>query len=291
MGSQRETPTAHHQRFSAPSVSARGDAALAALVALPLCVLALPLCALSFAGCGNYDPAPRPGAGGTPGETTSAAPLNGAAINGTSGSSGQAALGGSGTSPVPVEASCSGVTACGGDLAGTWVAAGSCLPVSGQVNMAGFGLSCTAAPVTGTLEVSGAWTANLDGTFKDTTTTSGESEIQLPPECLNISGTTTTCDRLDGALQALGYATVTCADAASGGCTCTGTVQQTGGMGFVVLGAPAAGSYTTANNVITTAGRNPRDYSYCVSGNRLTVTPQGVSNTGSLTGTIVFEKQ
>jgi hypothetical protein len=215
-------------------------------------------------------------------------------MNGTSGSSGQAAqsaAGGSGTSPVPVEASCSGVTACGGDVAGTWVAAGSCLPVSGQANMAGFGLGCTAAPVTGALEVSGTWTANPDGTFTDTTTTSGDSEIQLPPDCLNVSGTTTTCDRLDGALQALGYASVTCANAAIGGCSCTGSVEQMAGMAFVVLGAPARGSYTTANNVLTTAGRNPRDYSYCVSGNRLTLTPQGVSNIGSLTGTIVFEKQ
>jgi len=289
MSRQKTPPAARSGRPIALGVKPLGDGRFAALLALPRCALALPLCALSITGCGDYDPAPRT-AGGTTSETTSPAPLNGqAAMTGSSGSS--SSPGSTSSSPVPVEASCSSVTACGGDLAGTWVAAGSCLPVSGQANMAGFGLGCTAAPVTGTLEVSGAWTAKLDGTFTDTTTTSGDSEIQLPPDCLNVSGTVTTCDRLDGALQALGYASVTCADAASGGCTCTGTVQQTGGMGFVVLGAPAGGSYTTANNVITTAGRNPRDYSYCVSGNRLTVTPQGVSNIGSLTGTIVFEKQ
>jgi len=264
------------------------------------------LWALPLTSCGDYDPAPR-AAAGSGGPTLSTGMLNtagqtamgGAAGSTLGGAAGNAAAtgmggasGGSGALVVtPVEADCEAVEPCGGDVIGTWVVAGACLPVSGMANMAGFGLGCTEAPVTGALEVTGTWSANSDGTFTDETTTAGDSQLELSPSCLNVSGTTTTCDRLDGALQALGYASVTCADAASGGCTCTGTVQQTGGMGFVVLGAPAGGSYTTANNVITTAGRNPRDYSYCVSGNRLTVTPQGVSNTGSLTGTIVFEKQ
>jgi hypothetical protein len=160
-----------------------------------------------------------------------------------------------------------------------------------MANMSGFGLGCTAAPVTGALRVSGTWTANADGSYTDGTSTTGDSEIELPPDCLNVSGTTTTCDRLDGALQALGYSTVACADSANGGCTCTAAIQQTGGMAFVVLGAPASGMYTSANQVVTTAGRNPREYSYCSTGNTLTLTPQGMSNIGSLTGTIVFQKQ
>ena len=121
-------------------------------------------------------------------------------------------------------------------------------------------------------------------------TTTGAAEIELPPECLTLSGTTTTCDRLDGALQALGYSSVTCVDSASGGCTCTATVQQTGGMAFVVVGALAGGSYTTANNVLAIPGRSPKEYSYCVSGNTMTLTPQGMNMTGTLTGTIVLQK-
>lgn len=253
------------------------------------------LLAASLASCGDYDPEPA-AAGGSVGIATSGGrldpPVQGTMSGGAGGSAQLGAGGGaSGGGVTSVEASCSGVMPCGGDVVGTWGAAGSCLPVSGVANMSGFGLGCTAAPVTGTLRVAGTWTANGDGTFMDGTTTSGDSEIQLPAECLNVSGTTTTCDRLDGALQALGYASVTCADAAGGGCTCTATVQQTGGMAFVVFGAPASGMYTTSNSVLATAGRNPREYSYCVEGNRLTLTPQGPSNVGTLTGTIVLQKQ
>lgn len=218
-----------------------------------------------------------------------------AATAGSAGSSGQAggSLPGTGgaTAVTPVQASCTAVTPCGGDVVGTWVAAGSCLPVSGEANMSGFGLGCTAAPVMGRLEVSGTLTANADGSFADTTTTSGESQIELPASCLNVSGTVTSCDRLDGALQALGYSTVTCADAAGGGCTCAATVQQTGGMGFITLGPAAAGTYTVATDVFAVQGRNPREYAYCVSGSTLTMTPRGMSTTGALTGTIVFQKQ
>lgn len=256
-------------------------------------------CAAWLASCGDYDPEPSTAAGGSTGVNTATGQLDTPARAGSTGSGGSTASGstasgsgGTGSASVAsVEAACTGVMPCGGDVVGTWIAAGSCLPVSGVANMSGFGLGCTAAPVTGTLRVTGTWTANADGTFTDGTTTAGDSQIQLPPECLNVSGTTTTCDRLDGALQALGYASVTCADAASGGCTCTATVRQTGGMAFVVLGAPASGMYTAANEVVAIAGRNPREYSYCVAGSTLTLTPQGMSSAGTLSGTIVFQKQ
>lgn len=262
-----------------------------------------PLLVVSFPGCGDYDPETRASTGGSSTTTGGLNPDNSMATGGAGGSAPSAGTGGSsegvsaagssvgGASSARVEASCDSVTPCGGDLVGTWVAAGSCLPVSGEANMAGFGLGCTAAPITGALEVTGTWSANVDGTFTDQTTTSGNSEIQLPPECLNVSGTTTTCDRLDGALQALGYAAVTCADAASGGCTCAASVQQMGGMAFVAVGAPTRGAYTTANNVLAITGRTPREYAYCVSGGTLSMTPQGMNITGALMGTIVLQKQ
>jgi hypothetical protein len=161
-----------------------------------------------------------------------------------------------------------------------------------MADMSGFGLGCTAAPVTGALEVSGTWTANADETFTDATTTTGDSRLDLPPECLNISGTVTRCDRLGGALQALGYASVTCVDAASGGgCTCAATVDQTGGLAMLAFGAASSGTYTTANNVLTASGgTNTNNYAYCVSGNQMVVTPQATGTTGTLTGTIAFVK-
>jgi hypothetical protein len=218
------------------------------------------LCALPLTGCGDYDP---PGRGGGPFEVT------------------------------PVEASCEAVAACGGDVVGTWTVAGSCLPISGMADMAGFGLGCTAAPVTGRLDVSGTWTANMDGTFTDETTTSGDAQLDLPPECLMVSGFVTTCDRVGDALEALGYASVVCTNAASGGgCSCEATAAQTGGLAMLAFGPAASGTYTTANNVVTTSDANAtmNDYAYCVSGNTMVMTPTTTNKIGALTGTIAFEK-
>jgi hypothetical protein len=190
-----------------------------------------------------------------------------------------------------VEASCEAVTSCGGDVVGTWVVAGSCLPVSGMANVSGFGLGCTAAPVTGLLEVTGTWTARADGTFTDQTITSGDSQLELPPECLNVSGTITTCDRLGGAFQALGYASVLCTDAASGGgCTCQASAEQAGGLAMLAIGAPSMGAYSAANGVLTTSTGVDTEYAYCVTGNTLVMTPQTTGATGALTGTIAFVK-
>ncbi|HTV23303.1 MAG TPA: hypothetical protein VMG12_31660 [Polyangiaceae bacterium] len=267
--------------------------------------------ALALSGCGDYDPETPPGAGGTgttvtgmlgsAGQSASAGTGGGAAGAGTGGTApmagGASGAGGSGASPVvPVEADCDAVEACGGDVVGTWAVAGSCLPISGMADMAGFGLGCTAAPVTGALEVSGTWRANADGSFTDETTTSGDSAIELPAECLNVSGTTTTCDRLGGALQALGYASVTCANAASGGgCSCSATAAQTGGLAMVVFGAASSGSYTVADNVVTTStpAGSSTEYAYCVSdtGRAMVMTPKTIGKTGALTGTIAFAKQ
>jgi hypothetical protein len=239
-----------------------------------------------LAACGDYDPE-TPAAGGT--TTTSNQPNNPA--NGGGGPVATGAGGSGGSQVTPVDASCNNTTACGGDVVGTWVAAGSCLPVSGQADMSGFGLGCTAAPLTGALEVSGTWIANPDGTFTDQTATSGDSQIDLPADCLNVSGTITTCDRLDGALQALGYASVTCMDSASGGCTCAATVQQMGSLGFVTLDTARSGTYAAADNMLTASARNQTQYAYCVSGTTLTLTPQTVGRTGTVAGTIVLQRQ
>lgn len=150
------------------------------------------------------------------------------------------------------------------------------------------GIGCMAAPVTGSLKVTGTWTATGDGKYTDATVTTGEEHLTLAAPCLNISGTITTCDRVGGPLSGVGYESATCVDAASGGCTCVATVNTTGGMAFPALSTPAMGTFTTASNVITaTDGRNEEKYSYCVSGNTLTVTPQSMTTTGS----IVLEKQ
>jgi hypothetical protein len=256
-------------------------------------ILAVPLSA-----CGNYDPEPVATPGGSGGQAAATGALNPGGASGSEqmsmGGSSPAASGAGGGAPVevePVEASCQAVAPCGGDVVGTWIAAGSCLPVSGIADVAGFGLGCTAASVTGMLEVTGTWTANADGTFRDETITSGTSQIEVPAACLNVSGTVTTCDRLGGAFQALGYASVTCANAPSGsGCTCLATVQQAGGLALLTLSPRSSGTYTTGNNRITTSTGMEQQYAYCVSGSAMVVTPPSTGPTGTLTGTIAFVK-
>src|SRR5438045_2418570 len=100
------------------------------------------------------------------------------ATGGQSGSGGGGAGGG-----------CSDVAPCGGDIVGTWSVTSSCLTVSGQLDPSGFfGTTCPSIPVQGSLQVSGTWTANPDGTYTDDTTTTGTEQLALASGCLSFSG-------------------------------------------------------------------------------------------------------
>ena len=187
-------------------------------------------------------------------------------------------------------AACSDVAPCGGDVTGTWTVTSSCLKLSRNLDASFAGLDpnvCKNITITGSLYVSGTWTANSNGTYADNTTTTGSGQIQVPAACKQISGTTITCDRVGLAVgSGTGY-TVTCIDAANGNdCTCTATVQQTGWAGWVSPDWSTNGNYATASNVLTFDSE--AKYSYCVSGSTMTWTPQIASPT--LTGTVVFQK-
>ena len=144
-------------------------------------------------------------------------------------------------------------------------------------------------PVTGSLHVSGTWTANADGTYSDTTITSGDEQFTLTPSCLVISSTQVNCDGAASIIKNLGYASLTCTAVASGGCACSATVQQAGGLGLVSVAPSTSGNYVSAGNMVTISGdAGDTKYSYCVSGNTLTMTPRTTSPT--TTGTIVLQK-
>ena len=150
-------------------------------------------------------------------------------------------------------------------MVGAWTVTSSCLKVSGEVDMGTLGLNCTTAGITGSLQVTGKWTAKADGTYTDETVTTGEVELALPASCLNISGTTTTCERLGQVVPSLGYDSASCADAASGGgCTCPATVKQNGWAGWVSTSVMTSGNYKTASNVLTLDSE--ANYAYCVAG-------------------------
>ncbi len=222
-----------------------------------------------------------------------------AAVSPSVGCSGRISLGGeidggsSGSGPessssggTDTGASCSAVTSCGGNVVGTWTATSSCLNVTGQADLSPLGVGCTSAPVTGSLWVTGTWSANSDGTYSDNTTTSGNEQLELPASCLNITGTPVTCDGIAEAIPSLGYAAATCTTAAGGGCACSATVQQTGGIAFVSASAPTSGTSMTSGDVITTS--DGTKYSYCVSGTTMTLTPEGTAPT--VTGTVMLQK-
>jgi len=233
--------------------------------------------AITSSACSSSSGSPS-GTGGSSGSGT-----GGSSGSGTGGSSG------SGTGGAPASCSASGAP-CGGNVVGTWNVQSSCLTVSGNLDLALTGLNCPAPPVSGSLQVTGSLTANANTTYTDNTTTTGTEHFMLAPACLMISGTTTTCDGITGPIQGgLGFPSLSCTDAAGGGCSCTATIQQTGGVGLPSPAPSTTGNYATSGNTLTlTGGGGDARYSYCVAGSTLTVTPQGTGP--SVAGTIVLQK-
>jgi hypothetical protein len=163
------------------------------------------------------------------------------------------------------------------------------LRVGGELGLSLVGTGCPSAPVSGALDVTGTWTANADGTYTDNTTTKGDTQLTLAPSCLVISSTPVTCDGAASIIKNLGFASLACTPAAAGGCNCTGTINQLGGLGVMSVAPSTSGNYTPAGNVVTITGdAGDTNYSYCVSSDTLTVTPQSTSAT--LTGTIALRK-
>ena len=229
----------------------------------------------AICGCATYNSGASGGATG-----------NGGNPGGNGGSPGVGASSGSGGASQPANSSaCTNVSACGGDIVGTWKTTSTCLNVTGQLNVAQIGMACGSVPITGSLHVTGTWTANSDGTYTDDTTTTGTENFTLAPSCLVISSTPVDCPGAANIMTSLGYATATCT-AANGGCNCSATVDQSGGLGQVSPLASKTGAYATAANVLTTD--DTLRYAYCVSGDTLTLSPQVTSTT--TTGTVVLQK-
>jgi len=212
--------------------------------------------------------------------------------NNNAGAGGQTSGTGGGSS-----VTCPAMTSvCGGDVAnlvGTWTVSASCLAVSGNLDMSSAGIDCTSSTLSNeSLKVTGSIT--FDGTsmmYTDntTTTTTAPAQIALGATCKNLSGTNTTCQRLgDVAVPNMGYtSSPVCADdSATGGCACTGGVNQTGGIGVVSNNPGTNDTYSASGTVLALMnGHAAVNYQYCVSGSTLTLTPQttGITTTGTIT--------
>ena len=203
--------------------------------------------------------------------TTGTLSGTGGSSSGTAGSTGTAGTGGP---------SCPNGAPCGGSVVGTWNVTSSCLNLSGALDISLVGLdprTCKSASISGSINVSGTWTANANGTYTDGTTTTGSATVQLEAGCLILSGTTVTCTGIQAPLSAVGFSDVSCANAATGGgCTCTGTVNHMGSIGWMTLDPQTNGNYTTSGNTLTLDGM--ANYGYCVSGDKLTLASVGVTS-------------
>ena len=218
-----------------------------------------------------------PGIGGSP--------SSGGTV-GQAGAFGNGGAVGTGASAGTTGPSCSDVTACGGNLVGTWNVSSSCIKVSGSLDLSNIGAGCPSAPVTGSLTASGTWTANADGTYSDHTSTLGDEQFSLAPACLVISSTQTDCAGAANIISSLGYATVTCTPVSGGGCSCSATIKQSGAPGLVSVFAAANGNYVASGNQLTIDDQLP--YTYCASGDTMTWTPKSTSP--MMSGSIVFQR-
>jgi hypothetical protein len=278
-----------------------------------------------LAACGSYDNASKaPGTGGTSstgGAATGGASTGGASTGGVK-ATGGAATGGAmptgGASPMGGQApnggsgggeggasgggtgkgACTEAAPCGGDVVGTWTSESCEIAIGGKADLGPVGIGCKSADVKGSITVIGGFTLTADKKYTDATTTKGTAAFELEKACLEVSGFQATCDRLG--FEPIGLTKVACVEnAATGGCSCTATIEQPGNMAWIVLATSmygpegSKGTYTTADNklVTTTEFADAAEYSYCVAGDTMTVTPITPSNVGTFTGPIVFKKQ
>jgi hypothetical protein len=172
---------------------------------------------------------------------------------------------GGGGAPVTT---CGNTQPCGGDVVGTWVAAGSCVAAESiQVRyMSQLGDECPSGASVSIVDATSDWAAvsstfDAEGGFSGTATFSASVEISVPAACL----VTRSCADLDAELQAMvseiGIAAASCRDGAAA-CTCSVTQQQT---------SASSGTYRVSGTTLTTlpTGGSPNDMPFCVRGSEM----------------------
>ena len=171
-------------------------------------------------------------------------------------------------------------------MVGTWTVVSSC--VREQQTTKG---ACAAAAYSSNITFDGTVIVNADMTLASSLSETITQEATGPVACLAANASTCAeVQQVDqgNATATDSSATAICTQASGDTCTCTVTGTEATAAG--------TGTYTTSGNVITVTGTAlAGSYTYCVStGNYLTITPQGTTNTNgtvSFTGSVVLEKQ
>jgi hypothetical protein len=182
-------------------------------------------------------------------------------------------------------------TPCGGDVVGTWKVMDCPLTLTGPLDIRGFGLGCSfGTTLSGALEVSGTWMADAMGNVWDNTTTRGVHEFSLAAACLEVAAST--CNDIGTPLRNTYYDTAECIDAPTGGCTCSGTFNQQGGLAVIAASPPQMGTYSVAGSSLTTSyGGTETTYEYCVMDDALVLTVPTQGSVGFVGGSIVLQKE
>ena len=168
---------------------------------LRLAVLAM-AAAMCLGACSSFSGSGSGTGGSSSGGTgggTGGSPSTGTG-GGTGGSSSSGGAGGA----------CTNVTACGGNAVGTWTVTSSCLSVSGQLDLSNFfGSACASAQATGSLQVSGTWSAKADGSYVGRHDHLWHRDAHVGGRVLEVLGDDHDLRRgIGGPLQGLGYSAV-----------------------------------------------------------------------------------
>jgi hypothetical protein len=192
----------------------------------------------------------------------SSAPLN----TGAAGSSG--AGGSSATGPA-----CTNTTACGGNIVGIWTITDSCV---GSGDLSEPTTDCPGQTSSTTnFGFSGSVVYNDDGSYTATTSTTGNVIIKYPSSCLTTISMT--CDGLSQGVMAeldmpdAAFTAVSCATTPTA-CICTLVVNPATSTEIGRYMTTAAGALTQVP-----ANGTPGNSSYCVTGNKLTLSPDAAS--------------
>jgi hypothetical protein len=177
---------------------------------------------------------------------------------------------------------CGTVSACGGDIVGTWKVVDACAGLSSSSTTNG---TCTGETVqVGSYTANGTITFNADMTYAVSVTQSFSETATLPASCLMMNGITVTCDELTAALnettQADAGAGMTTCTAAGSSCNCT--------IALSGLSTTEMGTYTLSGDTFSTtssaAGTTSSSTTgYCVQGNTLHIISSVMGSTGMTT--------
>jgi hypothetical protein len=172
---------------------------------------------------------------------------------------------------------CGTVSACGGDVVGTWKVTQSCVSATEDLSSA-----CAGASASIDFVVAGTATFNADRTYTATSTGSGTTHYHYPSACLNGS----TCVQFGEVLMAVGmYSSSACATDGTGACNCDAVTSSTA--------STQIGTYSISGGTLTTVSDGMAvNVPYCVTGNVMQQLPAS-SDGGAprTTGSVVFTRQ